>query len=1246
MKYITILLSILYCINVTGQNINSKIDPQVFTTSQSTYDVLLVFDNNTDLSQAINYKSKDGRATYVYNALIKNAKKEQIEVSQFLKSNNIKFRSFYIVNMIAVSADIAMLNKIATLSAVKGIIKDSKLEKSKPIKEDLESLKSVVSTEWGLDMIKAPDVWALGYTGNDVVIGGQDTGYEWEHPALKEKYRGWDGTSANHDYNWHDAIHSADAGNPCGSDSGFPCDDNNHGTHTMGTMVGDDGGTNQIGVAPDAKWMACRNMDEGNGTLSTYTECFEWFLAPYPVGSSSINGDPTKSPHVINNSWACPVSEGCNSSNYDIMELAMNNLRNSGVVIVVSNGNSGNSGCSSTYSPPAFYQNSFSVGATNSSDLMAGFSSRGPIVSDGSNRLKPNVSAPGKQVRSSIIGGGYNTFSGTSMAGPHVAGTVALMISANPNLAGQVEKIETILEQTAVPVSSTQVCGTLSENDIPNNTSGYGRIDALAAVNRAIDLLYVPFIKVDQFGYYNDASKVAVLSDPKIGYNSQDTFTLPSLVHLKDAITHLSVFSAPASPWQSGLTDTLSGDKVWWFDFSAFTTAGTYYVSTNGERSEDFVIGDNVYDDALTAAFNSFYFQRCGAAKIAPYADSPYHDAICHSQDLNCKSIKFPNDSAINRDHSGGWHDAGDYNKYVNYAYGPLIDMLLSYEYNPQAWNDDMNIPESNNGIPDLLDEVKFELDWLLKMQESDGGVNCIVGTLNYAISSPPSTDNADRYYGPKTTSATFTSSAVFALGALQFRKINNPMAQAYATTLEAQAITAYNWAVANPSATYNNLDDNIASSNQEIDSYNISMRKLSSAIYLYALTNDITYKNYAESNYNSAHMIQWTYVYPFEASTQQNLMYFSSLAGVAANVASNIKTVYKVAIENNQENIPSLINNSDAYRAYLKGGDITWGSNKNKCDKGNTYQVYHHYNLDPFNDAVMRTAMDDFVHYMHGVNPNALTYLTNMSDYGADRSCNTIYHGWFEDGSEWDDNRSSLYGPPAGFIPGGPNPGWSLDGCCPSGCGSTNGLCTMMNPPSGQPALKSYNEWNTGWPQNSWSVTENSNTYQGAYLLLLSSRVNTALPIGGDNKLVKIVDTDFEILNQSNGVVLTSPNNTKYKLVVNNTGQLLAIEVNSIGQGSTIVDLASLYVGNQDKGTILRSVNNMLWRLQINPSGQIKVSNAYLAPTLSVIQDTGDILIDDSDQGLILKDKDDNCFLINVDDAGILWVNAVKCGE
>ncbi|MFM2394287.1 MAG: hypothetical protein RLZZ546_2269, partial [Bacteroidota bacterium] len=291
---------------------------------------------------------------------------------------------------------------------------------------------------------------------------------------------------AQHSYNWHDAIKEKsplyiDSLNPCGFNIKEPCDDDNHGTHTMGTMVGSDS-LNEIGVAPKAKWIACRNMDRGYGKLTTYLECFEWFMAP--TDTSGLNPEIDKAPHVINNSWYCSTEEGCNISNWDALHIAVKNLKASGIVVVVSAGNNG-SNCGSLNGPPAIFESSFSVGATSQNDTIASFSSRGLVIIDSSGRLKPDISAPGRNIRSVIKGGSFANFNGTSMAGPHVAGTVALMISANPSLAGQVEEIEHILEVTADKKYTEQSCD-VSGQISPNPVYGHGRINALKAVEMAL----------------------------------------------------------------------------------------------------------------------------------------------------------------------------------------------------------------------------------------------------------------------------------------------------------------------------------------------------------------------------------------------------------------------------------------------------------------------------------------------------------------------------------------------------------------------------------------------------------------------------------------------------------------------------------------------------------------------------------------------------------------------------------------
>jgi serine protease AprX len=441
-------------------------------------DCLIIFQKQADLTEANSVKGKIEKGNFVYQRLIQTSTESQKYLDNLAELEGIHTEPIIIINGFR-----AFLNKetilfLAKLPEIRSIVHNSRVFNQLPRPQS-----GIQSREqpWSMEFIGADQVWASGIKGQGAVVGGQDTGYDWQHEALIGQYRGYDALSGNadHNYHWWDAIHENNGINLCGFNSQYPCDDYNHGTHTMGTMTGNDGGINRIGVAPEAKWIGCRNMDNGWGTPFTYLECFEWFLAPTDLKGENPRTD--LAPHVISNSWSCPEIEGCDPDTDLLMRLAISNLKSSGVVVIVSNGNSG-SNCETTFNPPAKFPESFSVGASNQNGIIAGFSSRGPAENG---VLKPNVSAPGTSIRSAIPGNQYGNSGGTSMAAPHVAGTIALMISANPNLAGEVASIEYIIQTTANGKITEQECGGLYGNVIPNNTYGYGILNARAAVERA-----------------------------------------------------------------------------------------------------------------------------------------------------------------------------------------------------------------------------------------------------------------------------------------------------------------------------------------------------------------------------------------------------------------------------------------------------------------------------------------------------------------------------------------------------------------------------------------------------------------------------------------------------------------------------------------------------------------------------------------------------------------------------------------
>jgi len=473
-RFSGILLLALFLLTLSPAGLqaapSSKIDPDLFRelarAPGGVDSFLVLLREQADLSAAATIEGHAARASYVYQTLRATAERSQARLRADLAAWGVPYRPFFLVNAVQVTGDLSLAYRLAGREEVARIVADPSFQGLDDPPPGPPGPPAVNGVEWNIARVHAPEVWALGYTGQGIVVGSVDTGVQYDHPALVNQYRGnLGGGNFDHNYNWHDAF----------GEYLVPTDPNGHGTHTTGTMVGDDGGTNQIGMAPGAQWIACKVSSAGGiWKASKYIECWEWMLAP-----TDLNGEnprPDLAAHVINNSWSCPGSEGCDP---DTLLQAAQALYAAGIAIVKSAGNSGSS-CG-TLTNPSHYRELLAVGAFNSSDQIASFSSRGPANYRGETYVKPDLAAPGVGIRSSTPGGNYGSMSGTSMSSPHVAGLIALLWSAHPELIGHLEATFQIVEESAEPRIDLQ-CPPNGPDGRPNNVWGWGIIDALAAV--------------------------------------------------------------------------------------------------------------------------------------------------------------------------------------------------------------------------------------------------------------------------------------------------------------------------------------------------------------------------------------------------------------------------------------------------------------------------------------------------------------------------------------------------------------------------------------------------------------------------------------------------------------------------------------------------------------------------------------------------------------------------------------------
>ncbi len=599
------------------------------------------------------------------------------------------------------------------------------------------------------------------------------------------------------------------------------------------------------------------------------------------------------------------------------------------------------------------------------------------------------------------------------------------------------------------------------------------------------------FIRLDQFGYRPGSKKVAIIADPINGFDAAQSFTPGNVYEVRRVSDGQSVFSGAPAAWKNGATHTQSGDRGWWFDFSSVTTPGDYYlfdVSKN-VSSYPFKITADVYKDVLKQAVRMYFYQRLGFAKQPPFTDVKWADGAAFegaNQDKAARSRWAKTDPATARDLHGGWMDAGDVNKYTTFAEGAVIQLLEAYRRNPDVFTDDFNIPESGNGIPDILDELLWELDWLKRMQDASGtnGFLLKMGVDNYNDVSPISADTRPRYYLPECTSATLAGCAMFAHAGVVLNATSYPTLQTYGSDLIARAELAWQRAevsTSNFTQFEEACDDgDIKSGDADRNEAGQLESAVVAAVYLYDATGNSIYKNFVESTLSQVEPISNTWWGPYKWAVECALLRFSTMPNVTTTVANQIRN--QKGNMNYAFSLDSYDAQTDLYRAQMDDWAHHWGSNLVRSNCGSLNMDFVEFNIN-FDEADQyRETAEQYLHWLHGANPLGMVMLSNMYAYGGDACANEIYHTWFGNNTPYDNALTSPKGPAPGYLTGGPNKDFSY---------------VQLSPPGNQPPQKSYLDFNDGWPESSWEITEPAIYYNAAYVLLLSNFVaNEVVPV------------------------------------------------------------------------------------------------------------------------------------------------------
>ncbi|WP_322822007.1 S8 family serine peptidase [Chloroflexus sp.] len=601
---------------------------------------LVFFADRPDLGPAFLIRNWEERGEYVYRTLTAHAERSQRAVRSMLDAAGVRYKSLWIVNALLVEGDAALANALAAHTDVAMLMADHQLQMAPPATTTAVSCSATANNVcWNIARIGADRVWReFGVTGRGITVANIDSGVQYTHPALVNQYRGNLGSNTfDHNYNWFDPV----GNQPVPVDSGM------HGTHVMGTMVANPPGEPAMGVAPGARWIAARACSSTNCNDSDIIAAAQWMLAPTDLAGN--NPRPSLRPHILNNSWSFDSGGNPVYSGYTTAWQA------AGIFVVFAAGNttSNFTTCSSVASP-GDYSNVVAVGATDQDDLLTYFSRIGPTT-DG--RIKPDLVAPGQGIVSTVTDANtYGALSGTSMAAPHVAGAVALLWSAKPQLIGDYDATYALLTGTALPLTGdSRYMGAnhsaCRPDTVPNNIYGYGRLDifnAVAAARITVPWLVLPEWSAPSLASYGNIVIPITLDARRVA--GPGVYTARILIYgdnLTDPPLVVPVtMTVPSRPSHATISGTVIDSETGYPLRGVITTTNGVTLSTNATGGYSLIVPGGVAQQ-LTAIASNFASQQQsitpdpGSTVTLNFALDPLRPKLTVVQDLITATVDF-----------------------------------------------------------------------------------------------------------------------------------------------------------------------------------------------------------------------------------------------------------------------------------------------------------------------------------------------------------------------------------------------------------------------------------------------------------------------------------------------------------------------------------------------------------------------------------------------------------------------------